>query len=341
MAIGQNAKTGAKSYVAMYVESSFGSFPATDTSTAITLEPLNIGFKTEIAEQKLDTISGNRGYTKRVQLDKNVAGSMEQFLHPTESPILLALGLAGGLDSSAGSTGVFIHSISAGNFDSTIASIGMQVRKGDTHHWQYSGGRINSLKISGLIGEVIKCSYDFIFQDSTQAGSSVLADLSISSILPFTYVQGAYRYAASEASLTSTALEHITAFELTVNNNLISDANARSLGYNTLQTLPATRRDIEFKITQRFDTTTAWNRFIDNTQGSVELYFEGASITAATKQSCRIILPKVFVNTPDPEVAGANEILMSEIDFSVLVDSPMTTTGRDIGITVVNDVTSY
>ena len=344
MAIGQNAKTGARSYVALMIEPSFGSFPATSSSYTHTLEFLSLGIKTEIASTKLDTISGNRGFTKRVQLDKNVGGTLEQYLHPTESPILLAVTLGGGISTTANTnTGatVWTHSISAGNFDNTISSIGMQVRKGDAHHWQYAGGRVNVLTITGTIGEPVKCSYEMVFKDSTQAGTDISGSLSISAVLPFTYVQGSYRYAGSESSLTSSAAEHITDFELTINNNLVSDAGVRSLGYNTIQALPATRREVSLKITQRFDTTTAWERFIQNTQGAVELYFEGSSITSEENYSCKIIMPKVYLNTPDVEIGGANEILKSEIEFDVLVDNPSTSTGRDIGITIVNDVSGY
>lgn len=340
MVIGRDAQSGVKSYVAMFIETTYGSATSSAETNASTLEPLSIGFKTEIISQKLDAISRNRGFTKRVQLDKNVGGPLEQFLHPEESPVLLALALGGGLVTGSLSAG-FTHSISAGEYSSTINSLTILVRKGDTHHWQYTGGRINTMKISGTIGEPVRCTYDFIFKDSSQTGSDISDHLTISSALPFTYVDGTYNYAATEGSLTSTVAEDITGFELTINNNLISDANVRKLGSNVLQTLPPTRRDIEFKITQRFDTVTAWNRFIANTQGSVELVFAGASCSAKQNYGCRIRMPKVFVDTPDVEVTGPNDILMSEINFAVLVDYPMTTTGKDIGITIINTTSSY
>ena len=340
MVIGRNAQSGVKSYVAIYIESTYGTFPSTAATGASTLEPLSIGIKTGKANQKLDALSRNRGFTKRVQLDKNVGGPMEQYLHPTESPILVALALGGGLSTSS-LTGAFTHSISAGEYSSTIASISMQVRKGDTHHWQYTGARINTMKIAAAVGEVVKCTYEFICQDSSQTGSDIASSLSISSVLPFTYVNGVFRYAATENSLTSTVEEDITGFELTINNGLVSDNNVRKLGADTLQTLPPTRRDIEFKATQRFDTTSAYDRFIANTQGAIELVFTGASVSAEHNYECRIRMPKVFVNSPDPEVTGPNDILMSEIDYDVLVDNPDTTTGKDIGVTFINSISSY
>lgn len=340
MGIGENAELGVNSYVAFWKESSFGTFPATGSTNASTMEPLTIGFKTEISNQKLETISRNRGFTKRVQLDKTVAGTIEQFLHPQESVLPLAVALGGGI-SSASLSGGFIHSMTAGNFDTSPASMSFQVRKGATNHFQYVGGRVNNCTITGNVGEPVKVSYEFMFKDSTQSGSDISGDLSISTVLPFTYVQGTYRYATTEGSITSTATECITGFELSIVNNLKNDATVRCLGSNVPATIPPTRRAVEFKINQRFDTLTAWSRFINNNEGSVELFFEGQSISAKQNFTCQIRLPKVYINTPDPEVTGPNDILTSEIIFDVLVDNPMTSTGRDIGVTIINSTSSY
>lgn len=340
MTIGNSYEMGVNSYVAVFKESTYGTFPATGATGASTLEALSIGIKTEIESQKLETISLNRGATKRVQLNKNVSGAMEQYLHPTESPLLMAVALGGGIASSS-LTGAYTHSLTAGNFDTSPSSISMQVRKGSTNHWQYTGGRVNQMTISGNVGEVVKVAYDMIFKDSTQAGSDIATSLSISSVLPFTYVDGSYRYAATEASLTSSVAEKITGFELVINNNMKSDSDARGIGSNVIDILPPTKRSVEFKITQRFDTLTAWNRFIGNTQGSVELLFEGATISGDKKYSCRMVMPKVYLNTPDPEVSGPNDLLMSEIAFDVLVDNPSTTTGKDIAVTFINNTASY
>jgi hypothetical protein len=340
MGVGSNAELGVNSYVAFWKETTWGTFPATAATGSSSMEPLMIGFKTEITNQKLEAISRNRGFTKRVQLDKNVSGTLEQYLHPIESVLPLAVALGGGI-SSASLSGGFVHSLSAGNFDTLPSSLSFQVRKGLTHHWQYTGGRVNNCVITAAIGEPVKVSYEFMFKDSTQSGTDISGSLSISAILPFTYVQGTYRYAGTEASITSTAVECITGFELSIVNNLKNDATARCLGSNVLAVLPPTRRAIEFKITQRFDTLTAWNRFINNEQGSVELLFVGQSISAKQNYTCQIRLPKVHINTPDPEVTGPNDILTPEITFDVLVDNPMTSTGRDIGVTIINATQTY
>jgi hypothetical protein len=338
--IGQNAELGVTSYVAIFKESTFGTYPATAATGASTIEPLSIGFKTDIKSQKLEAISRNRGFTKRVLLEKSVKGNLEQYLHPQESVLLTALALGGGIVSASVSGG-FSHSLTSGNGDTSPASISMLVRKGSQHYWQYSGGKVNQMTISGNVGEPVKVSYEMIFKDSTLAGADISSSLSISSVLPFTYVNGTYQYAAVEASLTTTVAEEITGFELSINNNIKSDKDARALGSQVVSVLPVTRRAIELKITQRFDTTTAYSRFLDGTMGAVALKFVGGVVSTGASYTCEIRLPKVYLNSPDPEVKGPNDILMSNISFDVLVDNPSTTTGKDIGITFINGTASY
>ncbi|HEA21482.1 MAG TPA: hypothetical protein ENH87_11240 [Pricia antarctica] len=341
MVIGSGSEMGVKSYFAFWKEDAFGTVTGLTAGTgASTLEPLNFSVKTEIVSQKLEQIGINRGFTKRVQLDKNVAGTMEQNYHPQESVLLTAVALGGGI-TTASLSGGFTHQLDAGDFDTSPSSLMFKVRKGQNHFWEYKGVRINQMTISGNVGEMIKASYEIIAQDSSLTGADISGDLSISAILPYTYVQGVYRYHSNIASMTATVEEFIQGFELVINNNMITDANARALGSNTPQIFPPTRRSIEFKVQQRFDTNTIWNRFVQATQGSVQLRFVGQSASAKQNYTCVIDMPKVFVNSPEPEVAGPNEILSSEITYDVLVDNPDTSTGYDIRFTFINSTTSY
>lgn len=336
---GASFKTALTSYVAFAKESTFGTY-ATATSA---VEFLSCQFKTDIASQKLDSISMNRGFSKRVQLGKSVAGSMDCYLHPQESPLLLLAAMGGTITTTGASATGFIHSISAGNFDTAPSSLSFNVRKGNEHTWQYVGGRVNNLRISANVGEPVKCSYDMVFKDSTQTANDVSSVLSISSILPFTFVDGVYQYAQTEALAdTTTAQEPIQSFELSVNNNLATGAEARQLGSNVLAVLPPTRRDVQLRIKQRFDTTTAYQRFLQGTAGSVILKFtSGQAITTGVFYYCQMRLPKVYFNNAEPMIGSASEVLSMDIALDVVVDNPNTTTGKDIGLTILNDVASY
>lgn len=341
MAVGGDAKVGVNSYVALGKESTFGTYASATTA----VEAISCSFRTDIESLKLDQIGQNRGYTHRVTLGKNVGGTLEQYLHPQESVLLLANALGGHIVTTTTVTSANIHSLTAGNFN-TQPSLGLSfnVRKGDTHTFRYLGGRCNVLKLSGKVGEPLMASYEFVFKDSTQLSDDIVSILSISTVVPYTFANGVFRYQATEAAAqTTTANEPIQSFELSINNNIKSDEMARSLGTITVDVLPATRREIEFKVTNRWDTSTTLQRFIQATQGAVELVFTGAFIsgTAGPTMDMTLRLPKVFNVSGDTEIGGADEVLQTEIPFDCLIDVPGTTTGRDIGITVVNNVSAY
>lgn len=341
MAVGDDAKPAVNSYLAAFREATWGTYPATAATNSVAMEFLSCSIKTEIKSEKLDTF-GFRGMTKSVQLERSVAGTLEGYLHPYESPLLFGVALGGGI-TSASLSGGFIHSISVGNItDTSPTAVSFSYKKGD-HVWNYVGGRIDSLKISANVGEVAKVSYEMIFRDSTIGATNIQTSLSYSASLPFTFVQGIFRYQATEAAAaTTTAAEAILGFELTIKNNLKSDGDARQLGTSTLAVLPATRREVEFKVKQRFDTTTTYNRFIQGTTGAAELRFTGPVFTSTSAETelCVIRLPKLINRTGDTEVAGSGEILTTEIAYDCILDTT-TSAGREIGVTFQNNVGSY
>jgi hypothetical protein len=342
MAVGDQAKAGTSSYVAFRQESTYGT-DAVTTSALHTCEPISIGFKTEFETKKLPSLNKNRAATRQVQLGKNVSGTLETYLHPEESLHFLVNAMGGNYTFTS-LTAAGDHSISTGNFSSTdtITSLSLHARKGDAHNFRYVGGVINSLKISAKVGEEARITAEFVFKDSTIGSADLAGSLSISTVAPFTYVDGTYRYAATEGSLTSSVAEAIQSFELEIKNNLVTDEKNRQLGSRLLSGLPpALNREVTLKISQRFDTSTTYNRMVENTGGAVALYFSGTSISSEYNRSMNIILPNVRFKNSDPVVSGSDEVLSSETEFDVLLSGNAgTSTSREIGITVRNGLTS-
>lgn len=340
MAVGGSSYEAVRSYLALGKESTFGSYASATTA----VEAISCSIKTEIDSQKLDQIGINRGYSHRVTLGKTVAGTLEQYLHPQESVLLIANALGGAIVSTS-MTGGAIHSISAGNFDTTTAinSLSFNERKGQSQVFHYTGGKVNTLKLSGAVGEPIKLSAELVFKDSTNLSDDIASAISISSVLPYTFANGVFRYAIDETNAaTSASNEPIQSFELTINNNIVTGEDARSLGTVTVDVLPATRRSIELKVTNRWDTITTYNRFIQATQGAVELFFSGQPISAEYNYEMTVKLPKVYNSSGDTEISGEEDLLKTEINYDVVVSgSPSTTTSRDIGITIKNNVVAY
>lgn len=344
MAVGDFAIPGTESPVAFRQETTYGTFALTTTA----LHPFvatSIGVKTEFETQKLDELSRQRGFTRQVQLDKKVGGPVEGFFHAEES-IRLLINAMGGRYTFNSLTSAGDHSISTGNFSAsdTCVSLSMYAGKGNQHAWRYAGGVVDTLKISANVGEPVKITAEMVFQDSSlsAADTAPAAVMSVSTIAPFTYVDGVFRYAAVEGSLTSTLNEPIQGFELEIKNNLMTGPEARQLGSRILSRRPpATRREVSLKVTQRFDTTTAFDRFVSNTGGSVQLFFSGASITAEYNREARCTLPNVRFKGAEPLVEGANAILSSDIEFDILVSGDSgTLTSREIGWTIRNGLTT-
>lgn len=337
---GVNSQEAINSYVAFFKEVAWSTYPVSAATGATAMEFLSCSFKAEIEKKKLDTI-GKRGFTKQVPLSKSVAGTLEGYLHPHESVLPIAVALGGGIVSSAATTGVYVHSVSAAqNTFTSPSSLSFNMKKGETP-FAFVGGKVDKLTITAEIDEAVKVSYDMIFKDNTTTVTDIQTSLSISTVLPFTFVQGVFRYANTEANAaTTTSEEPIQGFELSVMNNLVGEGDARQLGTNLLGVLPATRREIEFKASQRFDTLTTYNRFLQNTVGSIELKFTGETITTGSAYLMTIRLPKVFSKNADPEIGGADEIIKTEIEYDVVYDTT-SSAGRDIGITFQNDVASY
>lgn len=346
MGVGDLANASVFSYVAVGKEATFATYASATTA----VEALQCSFMTSIKSQKIDAMFANRGYYRRVSLERDVKGTLDQYLHPQESVLLLANALAGQISSTA-ATNSTLHSISTGNFQNSIASLSFNVRKGGAAGnpavaaltWRYQGGRCNQMKMVADVGQPVKVSYDFIFQDSTQVSDDISAILSLSSVVPFTFIGGTYKYGGSEGAVSQ---ENITHFELTVNNNIKSDKEVRALGTATVMVLPATRREVTLKTTQRFDTTTVYNRFIQATEGAIELAFSGAALVANTTVSeyffmMNIRLPRVVQKTGDVDLKSPSEILAADLEWDVLLDVPSTSTGRDIGLTIRNTTSSY
>ena len=340
MAVGDEAKVGANSWTVYQLETTYGTDAVTSTSFKM-LQPLSVGFKVTIDSMKLEELSVNRGFARRVQTNRQANGTLEMYAHPDEQIGLWANAL-GGTFTFASLTSGALFSITSGNWSTgaTALSLSFQVRKGDAHSFKYLGGVVNTLRLSGKVGEPLKLTAELVFQDGSDTTAELVtmtAAMSYSSSPPFIFNQAYFAYSNSDTSAnTTTAREPIQEFELEINNNLVTDDAARQLGTRVLSRRPpGQKRDVKLRITQRFDTTTAMARFLQATVGSVQILAEGATISAEQSLAALYIrLPLVYQNSSDPEVGGPG-VIQAQIEYDCVLDlSPATTTARDIGVTL-------
>jgi hypothetical protein len=203
----------------------------------------------------------------------------------------------------------------------------------------YSGCRVNTLSIKGEIGSPIIMSAELVGQKGTIT-TSVPALAAFSTIAPLDYGM-----ASITTGNTITSLSAVTCvgFELTINNNFTTDANARKLGSKRIVKPFPGRREVNLKLTQRLDTTTAYSAAIANTATAINIAivsptYVTVSTTSGTTYGMHIKLPQAYVNTPGlPEIGDAG-VVMLETEWNCIYSSA---TGYSIQMLVDNATASY
>jgi hypothetical protein len=146
----------------------------------------------------------------------------------------------------------------------------------------------------------------------------------------------------SFASLTASAFWHVQSFEWGINNNLKSDTDSRRIGSDILDVLPPGIAAFTFNFSMRFDTLTAYNAMLNETQLSAQIVCQGATYTGSKiRRSLQIDMPTIYISDAgDPEIGGPDEILKADVTAVVLRDIT-SVTGYAVKVTVNNQTTSY
>jgi len=347
MGVGQGSLIGNLSYHAFGRELSYGSYNTCTAGLNVLSSSMKVAQETKVLEE----IQTSRTNSNALALSKMVEGDMEFYFSPRAlaANYLLQNAFGGGPVTSATATGEtaggagFTHTVNIQNFDQTYSSLCLNVRKGDSTSgkvFQYDGIRVNEFTFSAEIDEALKCTASLIGRDATVGGTDVAGVLSTGAQQPLSFVNGRFSVEGSVGSLTSTSYWNVQNIEFKISNNLMSDSGSRRIGTNVLQVLPAGMAVFELKVTVRFDTTTAYDAMLAQTQFAAEFEFLGATMaTSKIREGIKIVLPAVkILDSGDPEIGGPNELLTSEITFVVLRDL---NAGYACRALVTNDTASY
>lgn len=328
MAVGQGALTSFNSYLAVGRESTLNTY----TTCTSALDFISASIKTMKEVKILEQIETRRSYSKQIPLGKTIEGECEFYAYAEAASFVYFLQNAlGGTVTSATTTGEttgaasFEHIVSIGNMDQSYTSLCLNHRKGDSSGgmvFQYSGVRVNELMFTAEIDEALKCTASFIAMDSTKTSNDVSGSLTVAQNQPLSFVNGRLSAEGTFASLTSTSFWHVQNVEFGIANNLKSDAASRRIGSDILGVLPVGIANFTLNVTMRFDTTTAYDAMMNNTQYALELEFTGTTLTGSKfTRSLKFQFPKVFVSDAgDPEIGGPDEVLTSQVTFAVLRD---------------------
>jgi hypothetical protein len=328
MAVGQNALHAGLSYLAVGRETTLGTY---DTCTS-QLEFLSASLKTTKERKILEEIARDRTYAKDLGLMKVVEGDVEHYFKPDQTASAYILQNAfGGTVTTATATGetaggaALSHTFAIGSMNQSYPSLCLNMRKGPSSSgrvFQYSGARVNEYTFSAELEEPLKVSQSFICMDSTQVSNDVSSALSHSASTPcLSFTNGRFSVESTFGSLTSTSFWHVESFEFKISNSLKSD-DSRRIGSDILQDLPPGMAAFELSATIRFDTTTAYDAMLAETELAAEFEFLGDTLgTSIIRRGINLQFPKVTISEAgDPEIGGPDEVLKSDVTFMVLRD---------------------
>jgi len=349
MSAGDQANLGYSSYLAVGREATFKTFV---TCTA-NLDFISASLKT-IQEQKvIEAVSCARTHTDRISLSKVVQGDIEFYFGADHdaSNHLLQNAMGGGTVTSATAVGdtagtsAWEHTLDLNNFTDTYSSLSINHRKGDTTNGKvfgYQGGRVNEMSFSAEIDEALKSNASMVFVDSSVGATDVEALLTCTGQNPLSFADMRLSVESTFASLTASAFWHVQSAEFSINNQLKSDSASRRIGSNLLDVLPAGIALFSFNFVMRFDTLTAYNAMLNETQLSAQLSYQGSTLTGSSlKEELRFDMPKIFISDAgDPAIGGPDEVLSANIVASVLRDST-SATGYAVKAIVRNETSSY
>lgn len=305
------------------------------------------GLKHNIERKALDEISASRFYKKNVTLTESAQGTIEFNVNPAANGFCLLLKhTLGGTVSSVAIAGgaAYEHTFNIGDFHSNAGTTGsdthglsVAVRRGaqratGNNVWNYFGGRVNQMTLKADVGNPVVCTADMVFVGCS-IGATVGA-VTYSDIQPIVFSGVTIKTADNLASVTA---EYFKSFELSINNNLMTDF--RVLGDRKVQDFPTGRLDVKLKLNQYFDTTSSYDRYIANTLTYFQINLDsGITIGAvSTTYGCVINIPSNIFNATHP-VVGNDKVLTYDIDLNAFYNPSL---GSIMQVLVRNATANY
>lgn len=350
MAVGEGSLEGYGSYLAVGRESTFG----TGVTTTSQLDFIAAGLKTLKETKVIEQVERSRTYSKQIKMGKTIEGELECYAYaePNAFAYLLFNGM-GGTVTSATATGettggaAMTHSIDVGNMDGAYPSLSMNMRKGQSTGgkvFEYTGLRVNEMNFAAEMDEALKATFALVGKDSTQTSNDVASALvTTGACEPLSFVNG--RISVVQGTLgavTTTGYWHVQSAEWGISNNLKSDTGSRRIGSDTLDVLPPGIANLNLTLNIRFDTTTAFDGMMDNSDFAIELEFLGSTLSgSAVRRGLKFQFPVCKISDAgDPEIGGPDEQITSAVVFQPFRDVS-SSGGYAMRALLTNDTASY
>ena len=303
MAIGDEYRSGWASKVAFAEQTN----TVSGFMTGLAYIPVT-SFKADL-ERDLKLVEGVNGtrnpMTEFWGVDK-ATGNIELPMNPANDLCVLLLkhALGGTVSSVAPSAAAAgrVHTLYEGDTLNNAAtsstnhaaiSFVSQFGESTSAQWGWVGMKVEQLTLKCEMGNQVKIAADLV----GVTGSLTVLSLSLTaaSLNAMTFVNVSVIEADNIGSITSGTALKAHSFELTIKNNLKTDDACYGFGSRSLQVIPAGKRELGLKFSMRFDTSTAWSRFLAGTVSALRIKMDtGVTFTAgagATTYATYIDLP--------------------------------------------------
>lgn len=340
MAVGSGAVLGFDSLLGVAEETAFGTFVTASTWVEFDSESI---VKT-VDFQNQNSLVGRRGFHRRVEGQHAVAGDITYNLNAVNGLMFIKNVMGGSVTSLHSASSITTgtnqsHTIELGDWSTQTApaALSIQKRVGATQMFEVSGARVNQMVISGSINNPVKATVNIVAQDMSLSAASN-ATLDFSTVRPFLFFDGTYTSDATTTSL-GTTVEDIMSFELTINNNIITDDGARRLGSKTIQNLTPGQREVNLSISQRFDSTAAYDRWLVSSFQAIRIHLDTGdtigSVSGATTYSMIIDVRHAFLQDGAvPVVSDAGIVTLDMTWNGLTLDTANTAGAGEVQIKV-------
>lgn len=196
-----------------------------------------------------------------------------------------------------------------------LSSMAIEIQEGEIAPVMTSGDMVSRLEFSSRQGDILRCSATLEAKDmGGRTASSV------------TFASGDDPYLHSEAAFTldGVANSQVTEFNVSVDNNLITDlvANNRSR-----RDILATKTVVNGSISILFEDTTMRNRFFNQLPSSITaLYTRGA-------KSIKLEMVNLVYDNSDRPMESQTSYIVETLNFTAYVENPSSQNSLKVTVT--------
>jgi hypothetical protein len=193
--------------------------------------------------------------------------------------------------------------------DSFTMQIGREQIDGTVQAFTYHGGKLNGWEIACEAGGLAVVTLNCDFEDEDTSIGLAAASYP-TGLVPFSFVDGSLLVAGSAI--------HVRSASVVASQNLATERYF--LRASGLKKEPLDRgRDYSGTVVADFESLTAYNRFVNGTEATLNLKFEGGTIAGAEKFTLTIDAPVVRFDGETPESTA--EPISQPLPFKILEDS--------------------